>query len=118
LTKPALDIEHLAEEIEDLWSMDRHNLDMLLLGLLEFAYGHCRHDMGMYYWQSAVVDYHWGMLADSLEESPPLRPFLRERVPHTYYWGAKTTAPAAPSRLQGRCQRQPPLAYHRGPVVP
>jgi hypothetical protein len=32
------------------------------------------------------------MLADSLEESPPLRPFLRDRVPHTYYWGAKTTA--------------------------
>jgi Domain of unknown function DUF29 len=82
----ALDIEHLAEEIEDLWSMDRHNLDMLLLGLLEFAYGHCRHDMGMYYWQSAVVDHHRGMLADSLEESPALSSFLRERVPHAYAW--------------------------------
>jgi Domain of unknown function DUF29 len=41
----ALDIEHVAEEIEDLWKPDRHNLDMLLLGLVEFTYGVCRDDM-------------------------------------------------------------------------
>jgi Domain of unknown function DUF29 len=82
----ALDIEHVAEEIEDLWKSDRHNLDMLMLGLVEFTYGACRDDMGMYYWQSAVIDHHRGMLADSLEESPQLRPFLRERVPHAYAW--------------------------------
>jgi hypothetical protein len=35
----ALDIEHVAEEIEDLWKSDRHNLDMLMLGLVEFTYG-------------------------------------------------------------------------------
>ena len=26
----ALDIEHVAEEIEDLWKYDRHNFDMLI----------------------------------------------------------------------------------------
>ena len=85
----AIDIEHVAEEIEDLWKSDRHNLDMLMLGLVEFTYGTCRDDMGMYYWQSAVVDHHRGMLADSLEESPQLRPFLRERVPNAYAWARK-----------------------------
>jgi hypothetical protein len=34
----------------------------------------------MYYWQSAVVDHHQGMLADSLEDNPRLVPFLRDRV--------------------------------------
>jgi Domain of unknown function DUF29 len=85
----ALDIEHVAEEIEDLWKSDRHNLDMLMLGLVEFTYGACRDDMGMSYWQSAVIDHHRGMLADSLEESPQLHPFLRERVPHAYAWARK-----------------------------
>jgi Domain of unknown function DUF29 len=82
----ALDIEHLAEEVADLWKWDRHNLDLLLLGLLEFTYGACRHDLGMYYWQSAVVDHHWGMLDDSLEDSPRLVPFLRDRVDQAYAW--------------------------------
>jgi hypothetical protein len=51
--------------------------------------GACRDDMGLYYWQSAVSDHHRGMLADSLEESPPLHAFLRERVPHAYAWARK-----------------------------
>jgi hypothetical protein len=97
----ALDTEHLAEEIADLWTWDRHNLDLLLLGLLEFTYGACRHDMGMYYWQSAVVDHHRGMLADRLEDSPQLVPFLRDRVEQAYAWarGKLLTRRTPPSAM-------------------
>jgi hypothetical protein len=82
----ALDIEHVAEEIEDLWTSDRHNLDLLWLGLVECTDGACRDDMGLYDWPSAVIEHHRGRLADSLEERPPLRPCRRERVPHAYAW--------------------------------
>lgn len=85
-----MDVEHVAEEIEDLWKTDRHNLDFLLLGFLEFTYGACRHDLGMDYWQTAVVDHHRSMLAMSLEESPALRPFLRKRLPRAYAWARRT----------------------------
>jgi Domain of unknown function DUF29 len=33
-----LDIEHVAEEIEDLWKHDEHQLTMLILGFLELIY--------------------------------------------------------------------------------
>jgi hypothetical protein len=55
----------------------------------------------MYYWQSAVVDHHRGMLADSLEDSPRLVPFLRDRVDQAYAWarGKLLTRRTPPSAM-------------------
>jgi hypothetical protein len=69
-----LDMEHLAEEIEDLCKSDRHEMAMLLLAFLELIYRPCPDDNGRYYWQSAVIAHHRAMLESSLEDSPRGRP--------------------------------------------
>jgi hypothetical protein len=82
----ALDIEHLAEEVEDLWKSDKHALTMLLLGFLELIYRPCARDEGQYHWQSAVIDYQRSILADSLEDSPRLMPMLEHQLAKAYAW--------------------------------
>jgi hypothetical protein len=82
----ALDLAHLAEEIEGLCHSARHHLTMLALGFLELIYRPCGHEEGQYYWQSAVIDHERAMLASSLEESPRLRPILERQLPEAYTW--------------------------------
>jgi hypothetical protein len=57
-----VDRAHVAEEIEDLRKSDLHALAMLLLGFLELIYRPSADETGNYYWQSAVIDFHRGML--------------------------------------------------------
>ena len=82
----ALDVEHVAEEIEDLCKTDAHHLTMLVLGFVELIYRPCTHEQGQYYWQSAVIDHHRAMLSYSLEESPRVRPVLARELPEAYRW--------------------------------
>jgi hypothetical protein len=57
-----VDVDHVAEEIEDLWKNDEHHLTMLVLGFLELIYRPYPQE-GQYYWQSAVIDHHRDMRA-------------------------------------------------------
>jgi hypothetical protein len=66
----AVDVTHVAEEIEDLWKAADHDLTMLVLGFLEPVYRPCPQEEGQYYWQSAVIDHHRAMLEKMLEGSP------------------------------------------------
>jgi len=52
----AVDIVHVAEEVEDLWKSDAHHLTMLVLGVLELIARPCPAEEGRYDWQSAVID--------------------------------------------------------------
>jgi hypothetical protein len=82
----ALDVGHVAEEIEDLCKTDAHHLTMLVLGCMELIYRPCADEQGQYYWQSAVIDHHRAMLAYSLEESPRVRPVMERQLPKAYRW--------------------------------
>ena len=42
----AIDHEHVAGEIADLWHQDRHNNAVPMQGFLDLAYGVCGYDMG------------------------------------------------------------------------
>jgi hypothetical protein len=70
----AVDVAHVAEEVEDLWKAADHALTMLVLGCLELVYRPCPREDDRYYWQPAVIDHHRAMLTKSLEESPRLKP--------------------------------------------
>jgi hypothetical protein len=98
-----VDIEHVAEEIEDLWKTDDHNLTMLILGFLELIYRPCPQDEGQYYWQSAVVDHHRAMLAHSLEDSPQVLPLLAQGLQEAYTWARQRVMKARTPP-----QREPP----------
>jgi hypothetical protein len=82
----ALDLEHLAEEIEDFCKSDGQHLTMLVLGFLELVYRPCTHEEGRYPWQSGVIAHYRAMLAHSLEESPRQRPILAHQLPDAYAW--------------------------------
>jgi uncharacterized protein DUF29 len=82
----ALDPEHLAEEIEDLWKHDEHHLTMLILAFLELVYRPCAAEEGRYYWQASVIAHYRAMLAMSLEDSPRVRPLLEGCLPDAYAW--------------------------------
>jgi hypothetical protein len=84
-TWDALDIEHIGEEIEDLWKHADHALTMLLLGFLELIYRPCHHEKWQCHWQSAAIDYQRAMLVKSLEDSPP-RTIGTEPVPTLLHW--------------------------------
>jgi Domain of unknown function DUF29 len=85
----ALDIEHLADEIESLTHTDCHNLHFLMLGFMELIYHTSPDEQGNYYWQSAVIDYHRGMLELSLEDSPRMLAVLEQELPRAYAWARK-----------------------------
>jgi hypothetical protein len=82
----AVDRAHVAEEIADLWKSADHDLTGLLLGLLELIYRPCPDEVGRYYWQASVIDYHRSMLADWLEDSSRLRPVLEGMLAEDYAW--------------------------------
>jgi hypothetical protein len=79
-------VEHVAEEIEDLWKTSEHHLSMLLLSFLELIYRPCPVEEGQYYWQATAIDHHRAMLAYSLEDSPRVRPMLERQLPDAYAW--------------------------------
>jgi uncharacterized protein DUF29 len=81
-----VDRAHLAEEVEDLWKGADHDLTGLLLGFLQLVYRPCPDEVGQYYWQSSVVDYHRAMLEGWLEDSPRLRPVLEGMLAEDYAW--------------------------------
>jgi hypothetical protein len=101
----AVDIAHVAEEVEDLWKSDAHHLTMLVLGFLELIYRPCPAEEGRYYWQSAVIAHERSMLDYSLEESPRLRPLLVRELPNAYTWARQqvmrrqTPPPCEPPEL-------------------
>ena len=124
----ALDVEHVAEEIEDLCKTDAHHLTMLVLGCIELIDRPCAHEQGQYDWPSAVIDHHRAMLAYSLEESPRVRAMLARELPEAYRWARErvmrrrtppqTEPPAAcPWPLAGRLDERwwPPEAPARLP---
>jgi Domain of unknown function DUF29 len=82
----AVDVEHVAEEIEDLCKSAGHHLAMLVLGFLELIYRPCPADEGRCYWQSAVIGFERSMLERILGDSPRLRPVLEGRLPEEYAW--------------------------------
>lgn len=79
-----LDIDHLAEEIEDLGKSERHAvrsyLRVLLIHLLKWAYQPQRRGGS---WQSTIFRARQD-LADRLEESPSLRPELSQFADRAY----------------------------------
>jgi hypothetical protein len=81
-----LDVDHVAEEIEDLGKSDGHHLAVLVLGFLELIYRPCAHAEGQYYWQWSVINHYRAMLAKSLEESPRVRPMLEGQLQDEYIW--------------------------------
>jgi hypothetical protein len=96
----AIDVEHVAEEVEDLWKSADHELTGLLLGFLELIHRPCPDEVGQYYWQSSVIDFHRAMLEGWLEDSPRLRPVLEAMLAEDYTW--------ARQRVMGR--RTPPVS--------
>src|SRR5262245_36942090 len=96
----ALDVAHVAEEIEDPCKTDVHHLTMLLLGFVELIYRPCAHEQGQYDWQSAVIDHHRAMLAYRLEESPRVRPVIARQLPKAYRWARERVMrrPTPPER--------------------
>jgi tagatose-1,6-bisphosphate aldolase non-catalytic subunit AgaZ/GatZ len=82
----AVDIEHVAEEIEDLWKAADHDLTMVVLAFLELIYRPCAAEEGRYYWQASVIAHHRAMLEKMLEDSPQVRPLLEGLLPEAYTW--------------------------------
>jgi hypothetical protein len=86
-----VDREHVAEEIEDLWTIQCDYLGSLILGFLELIYrADTRDDEGNYYWQSAVIDFHRSMLDRSDARHPDrVAPLLAAQLPHEYAWARR-----------------------------
>ena len=82
----ALDVEHVAEKIEDLWKSDLHHLAMLILGFLELIYRPCAAEEGRYYWQASVIDFERSMLERCLKERVRVRPVLATHLADEYAW--------------------------------
>jgi hypothetical protein len=95
----ALDREHLAEEVEDLWKPAAHALAMLLHTCIELCYGGERHEAYLYCWQSAAFDHHQAMLVSAVKDSPSLHTMLAGLVPEVY----------AEERAERRAKALPPL---------
>jgi len=80
----ALDWDHLAEEVEDLWKWAAHALSMCLYACIELCYSSERHDAYLYHWQDAAFDYQHAMLRKAVKGSPSLRTMLADRLPEVY----------------------------------
>ena len=96
----ALDTDHLAEEVEDLWKSAAHALSMFLYACIELCYGSERHDAYMYHWQDAAFDYQHAMLRAAVKHSPSLRALLEQMLPEVY----------AEERAERMAKAKPPLA--------
>ncbi len=87
----ALDLDHLAEEVEDLPKAVRHELGMALHYLLEWQAQPSPHEDARYYWREAIL-YHRDMMAKLLEDSPHLRPMLEAVLAPEYQWARRDAA--------------------------
>jgi hypothetical protein len=103
----ALDVAHVAEEIEDLCKTDAHHLTMLVLGFIELIDRPCGDEQGQYDWQSAVIDHHRAMLAYRLEESPRVRPVMERQLPNPTAGPAGRSCAGAPRRRASRRRSVP-----------
>jgi hypothetical protein len=83
----ALDLEHLAEEIESLGIRDRRaiasQLERLLLHLLKWAYQPLAHERYGASWRTSIRQARRA-IADLIEESPSLRDYPSERLAVAY----------------------------------
>jgi hypothetical protein len=83
----ALDLEHLAEEIESLGKRDRRaifsQLERLLLHLLKWAYQPLAHERYGASWRASIRQAR-RVIADLIEESPSLRDAPAERLAAAY----------------------------------
>jgi hypothetical protein len=96
----ALDWDHLAEEVEDLWKGAAHALSMCLYACIELCYSRERHEAYLYHWQDAAFDYQHTMLRKAVKGSPSLRTLLESMVPEVY----------AEERAERMAKARPPLA--------
>jgi Domain of unknown function DUF29 len=95
----ALDWDHLAAEVKDLWTWAAHALAMLLHACIELAYGGERHEAYLYYWQSAAFYHHQTMLRSAVKDSPNLHTRLADLLPEAN----------ADARAERRAKATPPL---------
>lgn len=79
-----LDWDHLAEEVEDLWTRAAYALAMLLHACIELCDGGERHEAYMYHWQDAAFDDQHAMLRSVVKDSPSLRTVLADLLPEVY----------------------------------
>jgi len=94
----AVDWENLIDEVSDLSRRDQQKLRSLLKRLVE-------HLLKLKYWQAQVNDNqaHWKteilnfrqQLQDILEDSPSLKPYLKEVYPQCYQKGRKLASTAS-----------------------
>jgi len=99
----AIDWENLIDEVSDLGRRDKQKLRSLLKRLVE-------HLLKLKYWQSQVNDNqaHWKteilnfrqQLQDILEDSPSLKPYLKEVYPQCYQKGRKLASTASQLPLE------------------
>jgi hypothetical protein len=91
----ALDIEHLAEEIEELRKSERRavrsHLGLLWLHLLKWAYQPQGRDRYGASWQ-ATITYTRAFIERSLEDSPSLKPDLFRLAVEVYPWARQRAA--------------------------
>jgi Domain of unknown function DUF29 len=82
-----VDQAHVAEEIEGLWKADLHALAILLLGFLELIYRPSDDEVGNYYWQAAVIDFHRGLLERRQRDGRArVRGVLEAHLAEEYAW--------------------------------
>jgi hypothetical protein len=102
----ALDLEHLAEEIESLGRSDRRaiasQLERLLLHLLKWAYQPLAHERYGASWRTGIRQARRA-IADLIEESPSLRDYPAERLAAAY------------SRARERASEQTFIPVHNFP---
>jgi hypothetical protein len=79
----ALDLEHLAVEVEDLPKEVNHHLAMALHYVLEGQVQPSPHENSRDYWRGAI-QHHRHMLAYSVEDSPHLRAMLEATLAGEY----------------------------------
>ncbi len=85
-----LDLEHLAEEIEDLGKRDasaaRSQLRRILVQLIQLRIQPQRASQS---WRRSIVDSR-ATIEDALEDSPSLRPYLEANLEKTYSKAVRT----------------------------
>jgi hypothetical protein len=91
----ALDVEHLAEEIEELRKSERRavrsHLGLLWLHLLKWAYQPQEREHYGASWQ-ATIAYTRAFIERSLEDSPSLKPELSRLAVEVYPWARQRAA--------------------------
>jgi len=88
----ALDVAHLADEVEDLGRSQKHamrsNLNVMLLHLIKWVYQPERRKPG---WENSIQE-HRGRLLDDIAESPSLRRYPAEVLAKEYGYARRKAA--------------------------